>query len=175
MGQAAQPATAGHHVHYERRRPEETILYQLVQEHVETFFAQVETETGSRLPDFVKDEFEAFLECGVLAHGFLRLRCDDCVHEKLVAFSCKRRGFCPACGARRMTETAAPLEEHVIPKVPVRQWVLSFPIPLRFLFASHPDLLSPVLQVINRAISTFLTQQSGLKRTEAQTGAVTLI
>ena len=89
--------------------------------------------------------------------------------------SCKRRGFCPACGARRMTETAAHLVDHVIPQVPVRQWVISFPIPLRYLFVSHPDLLSPVLQVINRAISTFLTQQAGLKRTEVQTGDITLI
>ena len=74
-----------------------------------------------------------------------------------------------------MEQTAAHLVEHVIPKVPVRQWVLSFPIPLRFLLASHPELLSPVLQVINRAVSTFLAQQADLKRKEAQTGAVTLI
>ena len=39
----------------------------------------------------------------------------------------------------------------------------------------HPHLLSPVLQVVNRAVSTFLIKQAGLKRTEAQTGAVTLI
>ena len=157
IGQAVQPAPAGTCATYERRRPEETVLYQLVQEHVETFFAQVEAETGAGLPDFVKEEFEAFLECGILAQGFLRLRCEDCAHEKLVAFSCKRRGFCPSCGSRRMTETAAHLVEHVIPRVPVRQWVLSFPIPLRLLLAAHPHLLSPVLQVVNRAISTFLT------------------
>lgn len=175
MGQAVQTAPAGNQFHYERRRPEETTLYQLVQEYVETFFAQVEAETGAGLPDFVKDEFDAFLDCGILANGFLRVRCEECAHEKLVAFSCKRRGFCPACGARRMAETAAHLVDQVIPQVPVRQWVLSFPIPLRFLLASHPYLLSPVLQVINRAISTFLTKQAGLKRTEAQTGAVTLI
>ncbi len=84
--QACLAATGGHHVHYERRRPEETVLYRLVQEHVETFFAQVEAETGAGLPDFVKQEFDDFLECGVLAHGFLRLRCSDCAHEKLVAF-----------------------------------------------------------------------------------------
>ncbi len=48
------------------------------------------------------------------------------------------------CGARRMAQTAAHLVEHVIPKVPVRPWVLSFSIPLRFLFASHPHLLLPV-------------------------------
>jgi hypothetical protein len=38
------------------------------------------------------------------------------------AFSCKRRGVCPACGARRrMVETAAHLVDHLIPRVPVRQ------------------------------------------------------
>ena len=36
------------------------------------------------------------LRAGILAHGFLRLRCGDCGHDKLVAFSCKRRGFCPS-------------------------------------------------------------------------------
>ncbi len=162
-------------VHYERRRPEETVFYQLVQAHAETFFAQVEAESGVGLPEFVKDEFEAFLECGVLAHGFVRVRCADCAHEKLVAFSCKRRGFCPSCGSRRMAETAAHRVDHVIPRVAVRQWVLSFPIPLRFLLATHPHLLSPVLRVVNRAISSFLVKQAGLKCTEAQTGAVTLI
>jgi F420-dependent methylenetetrahydromethanopterin dehydrogenase len=46
---------------YERRRPEETTLYQVVQDHIDTFFAQVEQETGAGLPQFVKDEFEAFV------------------------------------------------------------------------------------------------------------------
>lgn len=78
----ARQATIENRIHYERHRPEETALYQLVQEHIESFFAQVEAETGSGLPDFVKDEFDAFLECGVLAHGFLRLRCADCTHVK---------------------------------------------------------------------------------------------
>ncbi|MFM8766627.1 MAG: hypothetical protein ACKOD9_02265, partial [Rubrivivax sp.] len=31
--------------------------------------------------------------------------------------------------ARRMSQTAAHLVDHVIPQVPVRQWVLSLPIP----------------------------------------------
>src|ERR1700675_2139583 len=133
MGQAVAPAPAENEVQYERWRPEETTLYQVVQEHLETFLAQVEIETGASLPDFVKAEFDAFLECGILAHGFLRLRCASCAHEKLVAFSCMRRGFCPSCGARRMAESAAHLVDCVIPRVPVRQWVLSFPIPL-----AHP-------------------------------------
>jgi Putative transposase/Transposase zinc-binding domain len=175
MGQAAQRAPSGNAVHYERRRPEETVLYRLVQEQMGTFLAQVEAESGASLPEFIKEEFDAFLECGILAHGFLRLRCAECTHEKLVAFSCKRRGFCPSCGARRMVETAAHLVDHLIPPVPVRQWVLSFPIPLRILFAAHPELLSSVLAVIHRVIATFLIKQAGAKRSEAHTGAVTLI
>ena len=108
-----------------------------MQQHAATFFAQTEAATGADLPRFVKHEFDSFLECGILAHGFLRLRCSDCGHDKLVAFSDKRRGFCPSCGARRMAQTAAHLVDHAIPHVPVRQWVLSLPIPLRLLPAAH--------------------------------------
>ncbi|MBK7459635.1 MAG: transposase zinc-binding domain-containing protein, partial [Betaproteobacteria bacterium] len=78
------------------------MLYRLVQQHAAAFFAQAEDAAGAEQPQFVKDEFDAFLECGILAHGFLRLRCGECGHDKLVAFSCKRRGLCPSCGARRM-------------------------------------------------------------------------
>jgi hypothetical protein len=102
-------------------------------------------------------------------------RCADCAHEKLVAFSCKRRGFCPSCGARRMAESAAHLVDEVIPRVPVRQWVLSFPIPLRILFAAHPGLLTPLLRIVHRVIASFLLKQAGLKRATADAGAVTLI
>jgi hypothetical protein len=155
--------------------PEQTTLYRLVQQHAATFFAQAEEAAGADLPQFVKDEFDAFLECGILAHGFLRLRCGDCGHDKLLAFSCKRRGFCPSCGARRMSQTAAHLVDHVIPHVPVRQWVLSLPIPLRLLLAAQPELVTPVLQVVQRVITRYLLHGVGLKATRADSGAVTLI
>ncbi|MCE2990947.1 MAG: transposase zinc-binding domain-containing protein, partial [Nitrosomonadaceae bacterium] len=148
MASARQPAQAGARFCYERHRPEETTLNRVVQEELETLLAQVEAQTGSGLPQFIQDEFDAYLQCGILAHGFLRVRCAECAHEKLVAFSCKRRGFCPSCGARRMAETAAVLADRVVPRVPVRQWVLSFPIPLRIRLAAHPDLLTPVLGIV---------------------------
>ncbi|MFN9676759.1 MAG: IS91 family transposase, partial [Betaproteobacteria bacterium] len=56
---------------YERHRPEQTTLYRLVQQHAASFIAHTEASTGSELPRFIKDEFDAFLECGILAHGFL--------------------------------------------------------------------------------------------------------
>ena len=74
-----------------------------------------------------------------------------------------------------MAETAAYLVDHVIPRVPVRQWVLSFPIPLRSLFAIYPELLTRVLRILHRAIHTHLIQQTGVKRDAAASGAVTLI
>lgn len=173
-GRQPQRAQDGAPVHYERHRPEQTTLYRLVQQHAATFFAQAEDAAGADLPQFVKDEFEAFLECGILAHGFLRLHCGDCGHDKLVAFSCKRRGFCPSCGAWRMAQTAAHLVGHVIPHVPVRQWVLSLPIPLRLLLAAQPKLVTPVLQGVHRVITRHLLGQAGLKPDEADSGAVTL-
>ena len=66
-----------------------------MQQHAASFIAHTEASTGAELPRFIKDEFDAFLECGILAHDFMRLRCGACGHDKLLAFSCKRRGFCP--------------------------------------------------------------------------------
>jgi len=82
-----------------------------------------------------------YLRCGRLEHGFLRLRCDTCHAEHLLAFSCKRRGFCPSCDARRMADGAAWLVDQVLPERPIRQWVLSLPFPMRFLLATHPALI----------------------------------
>ena len=146
--------------HYECHRPEETPLYDIVRTHYPRFLAQLEADGGS-LPAFVKQEFDDYLKCGLLEHGFLRVKCDACNHEHLVAFSCKRRGFCPSCGARRMVESAAHLVDHVLPEQPIRQWVLTFPFPLRFLFAAQPQVLSQVLGVVYRAISTFLIKKTG--------------
>ncbi len=51
-----------------------------------------------------------------------------------------------------MNEAAAYLAEEILPRVPVRQWVLSFPIPLRSLIAVHPELITPVLAVVQRCV-----------------------
>ncbi len=162
-------------VDYERHRPEETSLYGIVATYYPQFLARLEAEGGA-LPAFVKQEFDDYLKCGLLEHGFLRVKCDACRHEHLVAFSCKHRGFCPSCGARRMVESAAHLVDHVLPEQPIRQWVLTFPYPLRFLFAAQPQVLSQVLGVVYRAIATYLIKKTGFTvASGAKTGAVTLI
>jgi len=62
-------------------------------------------QDGSGLPRFVVAEFERSLRCGILAHGFARVRSIACGDELLVAFSCNR-GICPSCTTRRMQGTA---------------------------------------------------------------------
>jgi len=150
------------------------VLYGVVEEHAEVFFAQL-GEQGATLPRFVHREFERYLRCGRLEEGFVRVVCTGCRHEHLVAFSCKCRGFCPSCGARRMVESAAGLVEHVFPHVPIRQWVLSSPWPLRLLFAARPELLTRVLGVVIRALSTALARRAGYRASDAETGLVTFI
>lgn len=159
---------------YQRHQPEQTLLYQLVQQHFPAFLKHQAAE-GRSLPEYVQQEFTDFLKCGRLEQGFIRVRCESCHHERLVAFSCKRRGFCPSCGARRMVETAALLVDEVFPARPIRQWVLTVPFPLRFLFAAYPELMGKVLGIVTRVISTHLARLAGFTKREAPTGAVTLI
>jgi Transposase zinc-binding domain len=79
---------------YTRHRPEATLLYRLVERYYPELVAARDA-AGRPLPKYVQDEFAAYLKCGRLEHGFLRVRCEDCHAEKLVAFSCKRRAFVP--------------------------------------------------------------------------------
>jgi hypothetical protein len=95
--------------------------------------------------------------------------------RRLVVFSCKKRSFCPSCGARRMADNAAPLINHILPMVDMRQWVISFPFQLRFLFASYPKIMGKVLGIFTRVISTHLIQKGGFKQRSARTDAVTFI
>lgn len=159
---------------YARHAPARTLLYALVDAHYPDFMARLEAE-GRSLPEYVREEFENYLRCGVLEHGFLRVVCEQCHAERLVAFSCKKRGLCPSCGARRMAESARHLVEEMFGPRPVRQWVLSFPYPLRFLFASKPEAIGPVLGIVHRVIGGWLAAQAGVPRDTAQCGAVTLI
>jgi len=74
-----------------------------------------------------------------------------------------------------MVESAALLVDEVFPEQPVRQWVLSVPYPLRFLFASRPEVMGRLLGMAYRCIATHLIQKAGFSRKTAQAGAVTLI
>ena len=113
-------------------------------------------EMDRPLMHFVEREFESYLRCGFLEHGFARIRCPGCGHERLVAFSCERRGFCPSCGGRRMECGAAYLCNRVLPHVPLRQRVLSLPKALRYLLAYEGRLCRAVSRTAMQEIFRFL-------------------
>ncbi len=159
---------------YRPRAAEHTILHRIVRAHLATFLQAA--EHGGGVPTFVEREFRQFLGCGVWARGFARFRCDACHAERLVPFSCKARAVCPSCGGRRMAERAAHLVDHVLPAVPMRQWVLSLPFRLRYLLAWKHELCREVLAVYVRALRGFYRR--GARRagfTAAETGAVSAI
>ena len=114
---------------YERHRPERTLLYQLVQEYYPAFKAHLAAQ-GTAVPGYVEQEFEDYLKCGRLEHGFLRVRCDACHAEHLVALSCKKRGFSPSCGARRMADECMDAlgraMQEQLPRAPRCWWTRCF-------------------------------------------------
>ena len=101
---------------YTPRQAERTVLHQVVREHLGTFLATTARTDPAGLPAFLEQEFRGFLDCGIWSRGFARFHCDGCHAETLVPFSCKRRGFCPSCGGRRMAATVRQL--HAVASVP---------------------------------------------------------
>jgi hypothetical protein len=80
-----------------RHRPELTALCAIVAEHYPRFLQEIE-RSGGHLPRFVRQEFDDYLKCGLLEHGFLRVKCDGCMHEHLGA-----RGVLSSRASRRRT------------------------------------------------------------------------
>lgn len=164
------------HGAYRPRQPECSVLYEVIDEQLEGFLAAAASR-GHPLPLFIERTFRNYLACGIAAHGFVRVHCDQCGDDRVVAFSCKRRGVCPSCAGRRMADTAADLVDHVLPRVGVRQWVLSLPFSLRYRLAYDRKLLSPVLGAFVRAV--FRWQQRQIRArygvAQAKCGAVTFV
>jgi len=154
------------------------VLYELVSTQREPMMRQLRAAdpNGYGLPRHVDRELEAYLRCGVLAYGFVRVQCEACHDELVVAFSCKRRGLCPSCTARRMADTAAHLVNRVLPEAQYRQWVLTVPKSLRLRLAREPAWASWVNQLIVRAIGGWQRRVArGLGVGNGQTGAVTFV
>ena len=159
---------------YNRRQPEKTLIYKIISENVETFYRDTELE-GRSIPQFVKDEFSAYLRCGILSYGFLRIQCESCSQAHLVAFSCKKRGFCPSCGASRMTEVSRHLSQELFHNKPLRQWVLTFPYNLRMMIVSVPGLQSQLIRIFHRILNRHYCKLGNLGVNEGKSGIVTFI
>ncbi|MCK4543606.1 MAG: transposase [Spirochaetales bacterium] len=129
---------------YQPRNPRATKLYQLVNNNCDTFLRvypeQFENKYGYLRPE-IGHALENYLTCGILSHGFARVKCQNCNHEFLLAFSCKGRYFCPSCHQRRVQEFGLFLTEQILEKVPHRQIVFSLPKITRKAFLYNRELL----------------------------------
>ena len=170
------PQASGPNV-YRPRRPAATLLHKTVREHLETYLADAGQDDGlaANIPFHVQAAFRRYLKCGILAHGFARVYCAGCGHDFMVAFSCKGRDICPSCATRRMVETAAHMVDHVLPRVPFRQWVLSVPKRVRWHLREKPEAASGLLKVFLRAVETTVRQRSPGAPPGARFGAVAFV
>ncbi len=115
---------------------------------------------GRGLPLHVIKELHAYLKCGILHHGFMRVKCDSCDFEGAVAFSCKKRGICPSCCGKRMSETSDHLMGEVLADHGYRQYVLSMPVALRFWCATNKKLLSGVHSIVKKELIRYFENRA---------------
>ena len=144
---------------YTPRRPQASPLYRVLTDHFETLTHVHEERyepTHGPLRPVVAEVVGRFLDCGLLEHGFARVRCPACRAEFLVAFRCKGRGFCPSCQARRLAEWSLWLDEHLLAKVAHRQVVLTIPKRLRAYFLHDRRRLGLLSRVASRTLHAYV-------------------
>ncbi len=130
---------------YRPRRPRASPLWQIVHHGWKAFQANYETDHRKTHGPLRKDAVavvDQFYRCGDLASGFTRLQCPDCGHEKLLAFTCKTRHFCPSCHQRRVKQIGHWIAHDLCFNVPHRQFVFTIPKPLRGIFRKRRKLLT---------------------------------
>ena len=103
---------------------------------------------------------EKFVECGVMRYGVVRFRCPECGQDMFVAFSCKRRGLCPSCDAKRSVIITAQALDRLLAFVPYRQWVLVIPKRLRYFINRSPELAGQLSKIFAREINRFLCRNN---------------
>jgi hypothetical protein len=123
---------------------------------------------------FVEGTVFAFLGCGDFEQGFARVRCSQCKAEFLVAMSCKRRGFCASCAAKRAAIFGAFLREEVLEEVPHAMWTLTIPKLLRRYFLNHRKLLGKLARAGFETVQELMIEAVGGDET-LRTGMVAVI
>ena len=168
---------------YQRRRPERSVAYQVVQHCLETWLARRRAgrlDAGAdwvvdSVPAYVERDLRKYLKFGILAHRFARVRCEKCGQDFLVAYLCKGRGVCAGCNIRRMVDTAAHMVEHVFPAVAVRQWVVVFPKHLRYFLNVDAGCLNGVAGIAMSEVQRATAGASTSTAKAARSGGVLFV
>ncbi len=104
------------------------------------------------LSEYITQEFDAYLNCSIPTYGFIRLLYESCKNEQITALYGKKRGFCPRCCAKRQAKVTSHLTENILPIAAYRQFVVSFPIPMRYWLNSNKTLFSKIHQILIKVI-----------------------
>ena len=144
---------------YRARNPRKSPLWQCAHRHYDEFervYPDKYQPRYGRLRPVIPEVVRKFLECGDLARGFARIRCDHCQHEYLLAFSCKSRWFCPSCHQKNVQSTARFILDHVLAPVPHRHYVLAIPRMLRPYFQRHRPLLKHLCALAQASLAEYM-------------------
>ena len=161
---AEPPDASGRVGVYRPRRPWASPLYRLLEDHFAEFSTVYDERFAHRYGYWrpvIAEVVEKYLACGILEHGFARVRCGACKHEYLLAFSCKCRYFCPSCHAKRLALWGLWLEETLLADVPHRQVVLAVPKRLRPYLLYNRALLGDLCRVAARTVISFIRATVG--------------
>ena len=161
---------------YHPRSPGTSQYYQCVEDNFETFEQVYDDRFPKQygfLRPYVKQVIHRFLDCGILHNGFARVKCEECNYEYLLAFSCKRRHFCPSCHQKRVVEFGEWLCQEVLKALPHRHFVFSLPKILRKYFLYDRSLLSGLSRCGWESLKVFF--QGGFHEGGAVPGAVIAI
>jgi hypothetical protein len=97
-----------------------------------------------------------YLDCGLLECGFARVFCRHCQDEFLLPFSCKCRGICSSCRAKRAAAFVAFLKDELLQNVCHAQWVFTIPKMLRLYFLYHRELLGQLCQAAYETVKELM-------------------
>ncbi len=161
---------------YRRRKPQYGPYYQCIEDYYEQFKRSYDRNFSQKygyLRPHIERVIYQYLDCGILHNGFARIKCCGCGHEKLLAFSCKRRHFCPSCHAKRCVEFGEWLCSNILKKVPHRHFVFSIPKILRIYFLFNRNLLKKLSRISWEVIGNYYS--STCKKDGASPAAVAVI
>jgi hypothetical protein len=121
---------------------------------------------------FIDHAVWKYLDCGIEEGGFARIKCDTCGAEKLLTLSCKQRGICPSCDAKRAAAFAAFLQDELLEKVGHSMWTFTIPKMLRPYFMHHRELLADLARLAYETIQEMMAEAVGDPRTRPGVVAV---
>jgi hypothetical protein len=123
---------------------------------------RLDKEYGVLRP-IIKEVVERYLDCGIPRCGFTRIRCLGCGEGRLLMFSCRTRGFCPSCHAKRLEESGEWMREEILLDVPHRQVVFTIPRMVRIFFKYRRRLLGELCQAAMWALRIYFDVVAGQK------------